>query len=592
MCADGITSHEVFERQVARYARAPALMQAGKVLTYGGLNRLSNRLAHCLSKQGIGLGMRVGVCLERGPWLIATLLAVMKCGATYVPLDAEHPPERLNYILQDSAADVLIVDKDTPPWAAEARRNVLSIAGSARKLGREDPADLPGGAVSEDLCYVIYTSGSTGRPKGVAVAHGALRSVIAAMADLLRVTPEDRWLATTTISFDIAALEWLLPLSVGAQVIIASREEARDGRRLLAALLESQATILQGTPTLWRMLLATGGWPKTLRLALCGGDTMSADLAIQLTSNPGCEVWNLYGPTETTIWSTAHRLGPGFYLKSPPIGRAIGDTRLCVLDPARQCVPEREVGELYIGGPGLANGYLGKPELTAERFVPDPFDGPPNVRLYRTGDLVRWNLDGDLEFVGRADNQVKVRGYRIELGEIETALMGFSGVDAAAVVARKDGSGENRLCAYIAARSRAGLSMADIRLRLLARVPEYMVPSTLVRMDELPLTPNGKVDRATLASLDDAGAERGEDYAPPQTETEKALADIWAEILKVEEIGINDDFYTLGGHSLLANMILARIEDVLGVELTLEDLLENPTVGALSRLVDEASQAR
>jgi amino acid adenylation domain-containing protein len=344
------SAHEPVERQVLCSPCSPALTYADRGLTYHDLSRLGNQLARCLRRYGSGRGMRVGVALEPGPSLIATLLAVMKSGAAYVPLNTADSPERMKYILRDSAADLLIVDGSTPPWAAEAKAEVLGIAECASQSEREDPSDLVVGTEPEDACYVIYTSGSTGQPKGVAVSHGALRSVITAMADLLDVTPEDRWLATTTISFDISTLEWLLPLSVGAQVVVASRAEARDGRRLLAALLESQTTILQGTPTTWRMLLATGDWPSTLRLALCGGEAMSADLANQLTSHLGCDIWNLYGPTETTIWSTAHRLGREQHAKAPPIGRAIGETRLYVLDPARRPVPEGEVGELYITG--------------------------------------------------------------------------------------------------------------------------------------------------------------------------------------------------------------------------------------------------
>ncbi len=409
---------------------------------------------------------------------------------------------------------------------------------------------------------------------------------MAAMTSILNVESVDKWLALTTISFDIAALEWLLPLTVGAQVILASQEEASDGRSLRDLAVRRGATIIQATPSMWRMILGFGELPPTLRLALSGGEAMPAALANRLRGATRT-VWNVYGPTETTIWSTAHRLADREYRENPPIGRLLSNTRAYVLDDELRPVPEGGEGELYIGGMGLARGYMASPDLTAERFVPDPFAPAGGERIYRTGDLVRWNSASELEFIGRQDNQVKVRGHRIELGEVEAALRRIAGIADAAVICRADGSGDNILVAYFAAERGVPVLTSELRQVLQTRLPEYMVPSGFVELRELPLTPNGKTDRRALVALGERGIDEiRAPYVAPMTDTEQTLARIWASVLGVDHVGGNDDFFELGGHSLLAVEILLQVEEATQRRFELLQLWENSTLSGLATLID------
>ena len=398
---------------------------------------------------------------------------------------------------------------------------------------------------SDQLAYVIYTSGSTGRPKGVSVSHRAVVNFLTSVRQEPGLTAEDVLLAVTTISFDIAGLELYLPLTVGARVVLASREMARDGARLLDLLANSGATVMQATPVTWQMLLEAG-WQGSEHLTiLCGGEAFPRNLADRLLDK-GSALWNLYGPTETTIWSTVSTEGPGED-GTGPLRRALGNTRVYVLDGWLEPAPVGVPGELYIGGAGVARGYLNRPDLTAERFVPDPFGPDPGARLYRTGDRVRWRADGQLEYLGRLDHQVKVRGFRIELGEVEEALLRHPGVRQAAVVARGDGQSTQRLVAYLTAHEQPGPSAAQLRGFLGQRLPEHMVPAAFVVLAELPLTPNGKVDRRALPVPDYASTQM--EYTPPATPAEDVLAGLWAEVLGLERVGVHDNFFELGGHS-------------------------------------------
>jgi amino acid adenylation domain-containing protein len=472
---------------------------------------------------------------------------------------------------------------------------------------------------SSNLAYVIYTSGSTGKPKGVQISHRALVNFLCSMRLAPGLTEQDVLLSVTTLSFDIAGLELYLPLIVGARVVIASREVAADGIRLSELLTHSSATVMQATPATWRLLLAAG-WQgnKPLKI-LCGGEALSRELANQLLTR--CDsLWNLYGPTETTIWSTIYQVKSGDGLVS--IGRAIANTQVYILDHRLQPTPVGVPGELYIGGAGVARGYLNRPELTAERFIPNPFSKQPEARLYKTGDLARYLPNGDIEYLGRIDHQVKIRGFRIELGEIETALAQYPGVEQAVVLAREDSPGLQRLVAYVVPReeqtldvlhtsrrpfpsppltkgglrgvisieARSLLKISELRDFLKKQLPDYMVPSAFVLLSALPLTPNGKVDRRTLPAPDATTLAGETVFVAPRTPVEEVLTNLWAEVLNLERVGIHDNFFELGGHSLLATQLISRIRDMFQVELPLRCLFESPSISELSDRIQATRQ--
>ena len=578
----GRGAHHLIEAQSARTPEAVAVVFGDRLLTYRELDARANRLAHRLRSLGVGPEILVGICLERSPEMVVGLLGVLKAGGAYVPLDPAFPPGRIAMMLDDAGVRVLLTQRDLRESLDAGDAEVVCL--DSDRSGIEEAADTsPGVAVSpENLAYVIYTSGSTGKPKGVQVPHGALTNFLASMAGLLGVTDRDALLAVTTLSFDIAALEIYLPLTVGARVEIAPRDVAADGARLADRLARGDVSILQATPATWRLLLE-GGWSGTPGLSiLCGGEALPRALADRLVDK-GKVLWNLYGPTETTIWSSLAKVGPGG--DPVTIGRPIAQTQLYVLDARLLPVPVGVTGELYIGGAGVARGYYGRPGLTGERFLPDPFGKVPGARIYKTGDLARWRSDGTLECLGRADHQVKIRGFRVELGEIEAALARHPSVRESAVVAREDATGEQALFAYVAFREGMAAPASDLRRWIGEGLPDYMVPSAFVALDALPLTPNGKVDRNALPAPDQ-GSEAGLDYVPPRGPIEEALVGIWGDLLGRDRVGVRDNFFELGGHSLFATQLLARLRDTFAVEPTLRDFLDDPTVAGLSRLID------
>jgi amino acid adenylation domain-containing protein len=567
------TVRELFERRAGLAPEAVALVFEERELTYRELDRGANRLAHRLLRLGVGPEVLVGVHVRRGVEMVVALLGIHKAGGAYVPLDPGFPPERLELMARDSGLKVLLTDRRAG-WPADV--HVLSLAESLDGSDDSCPEARP---APESLAYVIYTSGSTGRPKGVQVTHAALANFLLSMQERPGFSDSDVLVAVTTLSFDIAGLEIFLPLVSGGRLVVASREVGMDGARL-AALLESRgATVLQATPVTWKLLLQAG-WEGSSRLRIfCGGEALPRPLA-RLLLGRGAEVWNLYGPTETTIWSAVARIEPG---DGPvPIGTAIAATDLRVLDDELRTVPRGAAGDLYIGGDGLARGYLGQPALTAERFVPDPFGALPGSRLYRTGDLARVAPDGQLECLGRSDHQVKVRGFRIELGEIEAVLLEHPGVRDAAVVAADAKSGEKRLVAYLVPREPA-LDLREVQDLLARRLPDYMRPAAFALLAELPLTPNKKVDRRALPEV--GASERA--VAPSgRTPAEEIVLGIWADLLETGSIGPDDDFFALGGQSLLAGQVVARLREALGVELAPGLLFEHPTPARLAAAVE------
>jgi amino acid adenylation domain-containing protein len=584
-----VPERSVQEQVAARAARAEdavAVSDERRSLSYREVDRLASRLALRLRRLGAGPGTLVGIGMERSVEMVVALLGVLKAGAAYVPLDPAFPPARLALMREDARLELVITQTalvDTLP-----RTGVRPVfLDRVESLDEEaEGAALPAVA-PDDLAYVIYTSGSTGRPKGVEVAHRGLTNFLAAMGREPGITPDDVLVSVTTLSFDIAGLEIYLPLVHGARVVLASRETAQDGRRLADALDRWGATLVQATPATWRLLIEAGWKGRPGLTILCGGEALSPELARELLSR-GRALYNLYGPTETTIWSTVERLAA---VDGPvSLGRPIANTRVYVLDGRREPVPVGVPGELYIGGDGVARGYLRRPDLTAERFVPDPFASARGARLYRTGDRVRLRVDGRLDYLGRVDHQTKVRGYRVELGEVEAALSAHPGVRACAVAARGDGSGQQRLFACIVARDGAGPSATELRAFLRERLPDYMIPSSFVRLDALPLTPNGKVDRRALPAPGPSRPELGA-LVPPRTPVEAEVAGLWREVLGVAEVGVHDDFFELGGHSILGTQMVSRLRDTLGVELPLRRLFETPTVAGVAAWIEAEGRA-
>jgi amino acid adenylation domain-containing protein len=580
---------QLFEAQVARRPLAPAARWNGETLAYAALDARSTALARRLRALGVVPGVLVGLCLERSLDMLVGLLGILKAGGAYVPLDPAFPAERLAFMLTDSGAPVLVSETRSLGTVEPGERQVVCL--DALQLddaaGRE-ATPLEPRAAPEDLAYVLYTSGSTGKPKAVEIPHRALTNFLWAMRTAPGFAEDDVLLAITTLSFDIAGLELFLPLIVGGQVEVASRSVAADGRLLRARLEAGGISVLQATPATWRMLL-DAGWSGTPGLkVLCGGEGLPQELAHRLLDRCG-ELWNMYGPTETTIWSSTERITADD--AEITIGRPVANTEFYVVDTNLQPVPIGVPGELLIGGDGLARGYRNRPELTAAKFIPHPFDGTPSARVYRTGDLARHREDGRVVHLGRLDHQVKIRGFRIELGEIESLLDQHPSVHHSVVVAQNQHEASAYLAAYVVPEPGHETTASGLRRFLAESLPDYMVPSAVVTMDALPLSPNGKVDRKALPAPDHAPTGLEGVRVEPRTPTEQALADIWRSLLDLEQVGIHDNFFELGGQSLLALQMISRIHATLGIELSLHSLVEAATIESLSALLDQRSSA-
>jgi amino acid adenylation domain-containing protein len=574
--------HKLFEAQVERVPDRLALRFEGQQLTYAELNARANRIASHLRRLGVGRNTLVAILVERSPHMIAALLGILKAGGAYVPLDRTYPLQRLEFMVEDARPPFLVTET--------ALRKLLAAPGATvvnadDDFANESPDNLPSITAPEDLAYVIYTSGSTGKPKGVELPHRAVVNFLETMRERPGLTESDVVLGLTTLSFDIAGLEIYLPLTTGATLELLSREVAADGRRLAEAIERSGATVVQATPATWRMLLETGwrGGPH-LKL-LCGGEAMSGDLGRELLARCG-SLWNMYGPTETTIWSTVNHVTE-VNGATAPIGRPIANTTIYVLDESGEPVPIGAPGELHIGGEGLARGYLNRPELTAQRFIEHPIGG----RLYKTGDAARYLGDGGIEYLNRLDNQVKLRGYRIELGEIEETIRRHDRV-ADAVVVATDMPGGKALAAYVIAANPPAPPANELRELLRGSLPEYMVPSFFVEVAEFPLTPNGKVDRKALPKPQTVGSTAPQERVAPRDEIEQKLAAIWSEVLGVESIGVQDNFFELGGESLLALRMFLKVEEAFQRQLPLATLIHAPTIESLAgALRDDAATA-
>ncbi|MEC1795758.1 amino acid adenylation domain-containing protein [Bacillus mojavensis] len=578
---------DMFEEQAKRSPERIALICDHIQLSYQELNEQANRLAHLLIEKGLGPEQFVALALPRSSEMVAAMLAVLKTGAAYLPLDPEFPADRISYMLKDAKPSCMITTEEiaaTLPDDITAPQLVLDQP-VTKEIVKRYSADNPNVHVSlVHPAYIIYTSGSTGRPKGVVVTLKSLSNFLLSMQERFSLNEQDRLLAVTTVAFDISALELFLPLISGASIVVAQKEIIREPQALAKMIEYFDITIMQATPTLWHALVTNE--PEKLRelRVLVGGEALPSGL-LQALQALDCPVTNLYGPTETTIWSAAAFLEKGVQ-GVPPIGKPIWNTQVYVLDNSLQPVPPGIVGELYIAGTGLARGYLGRPDLTAERFVADPY-GPPGTRMYRTGDQARWRADGSLDYIGRADHQIKIRGFRIELGEIDAVLAKHPQIEQAAVVVREDQPGDRRLVAYLVVSS--ALDIAELRRYVGASLPDYMVPAAFVEIDELPLTPNGKLDRKALPAPDFSASvtDRG-----PRTPQEEILCDLFAEVLGLARVGIDDSFFELGGHSLLAARLMSRIRETMGAELGIAKLFDEPTVAGLAAHLDQAQSVR
>ncbi|WP_310422568.1 amino acid adenylation domain-containing protein [Chamaesiphon sp. VAR_48_metabat_135_sub] len=588
--------HQLFEAQVERTPNNIAVIFEDQQLTYRELNSQANQLAHYLRSLGVGSGVLVGLYVERSLAMVVGIWGILKAGGAYVPLDPAYPQDRVAYILADSDAKVLIADPQLLASLPRHQAEVVSFVTNKELIEQQPRSNPIADTQPDNLAYVIYTSGSTGNPKGVEVCHSSQANLLNYLQHSPGLTSADTLLAVTTICFDTSTADMFLPLVVGAKIVLVSSEVAADGFQLLAKLTDSGATFLQATPVSFRLLLAAG-WQGSPHLRVVStGEALSRNLA-DLLLDRVAELWDLYGPTETTVWSTGSKINglrrsADFQGALELIGRPIANTQAYILDRYLQPVPIGIRGELHIGGDCLAKGYLHRPELTAEKFIANPFSDAPNARLYKTGDLARYLPDGNIEYIGRIDNQIKIRGFRIELGEIEGLLVKHPGVKEVTVVVREDIPDDRRLVAYIVANSLSerlrqpdrSPTISDLREFLASKLPHYMVPTAFVFLDLLPLTPNGKIDRRALPIPIYTRQLEGE-FVASQDEVELQLTKIWKQVLGIEQIGIEDNFFELGGHSLLAVRAISAVEKIWHQKLPLATFLAAPTIREFANVI-------
>jgi amino acid adenylation domain-containing protein len=583
----GMCLHELFEQQAARTPAAVALVFEGEELSYRELEKRAEQLAGRLRSLGVGPEQLVGVCMERSVGMVVALLAILKAGGAYVPLDPEYPQERLAFMVQDAGLKLVLTSERQRALVDQWEVPVLSVDGS---WDETEAAAEKVKAVPENLAYVIYTSGSTGTPKGAMNTHRAILNRLLWSQQQYQLSTSDRVLQKTTFSFDVSVWEFFWPLITGARLVLARPGGHQDPNYLADLIKDQQITTVHFVPSMLQVFLDEEVFERcqSLKRVMCSGEALTPRLTERFFDRLSTDLHNLYGPTEAAVEVTYWTCSPDGQDRTVPLGRPIGNVEIYVLGAGMEPVPVGVLGELYIGGIAVARGYFNRPGLTAEKFIPNPFSDQPGARLYKTGDVARFLPDGNVEFVGRADQQVKIRGYRIELGEIEVALLGHASVGEAAVVARAVAGGDTRLIAYLVAAQGKEYDIDALRSYLRTRLPEYMIPSIFMRLDELPLTQSGKVDRRRLPGPDRSRPDQERGYEAPRNSVEESVAAIWSELLDVEQVGVNDNFFELGGHSLLATQVLSRVREKLGVSIVVRRMFETPTVAAMAQLVARA----
>ena len=569
--------HDLFQHQARRNPDAVAIASLEGRLSYGELNRRANQLGHYLRKQGVGRGVLVGILMPRGIDQIVSVLGVLKAGGAYVPLDGSYPMSRLAYMIEDGEVSVLLMKEEMEERMPAYWGRVVRVEEEREEIGRESGEEVESGVSGRDVAYVIYTSGSTGMPKGVMVEHCGLVNLAEAQISTFGMGQGDQVLQFASFSFDASIFEIVMALRAGATLHLATQEKLLPGPELLQLLKENRITNITIPPSVLAML-PEEELPE-LKTIIVAGEACPADLVSRW--GKGRRFFNAYGPTETTVWATVARCLDGG--SKPTIGRAIPNAKTYLLDSQMRPVPVGLPGELHIGGAGLARGYLHKPGLTAERFVPDPFSSEPGSRLYKTGDLARYLPGGEIDFLGRVDHQVKVRGFRIEPGEVEAILRQHSDVGEAVVMVKESAAGEKRLVAYITSRADHQPDLKEMAGLLKEKLPDYMIPSDIVVLDAFPRTPNGKLDRKALPEPSRMRPELDEVFVPPQTELEQTIAQIWQEVLSLERVGVQDNFFDLGGHSLLMVQVQSKLQILLNRDIAIIDLFGNPTIKLLAK---------
>ena len=586
--------HELFEAQAARTPEQIAVVSEQEALSYEELNERANQLAHYLRRMGVGPEVLVGVMLERSPAMVVALLGVLKAGGAYVPLDPHYPAERLRYMVRDAGVAVMLTEA---PWlevASSSGGAVVSLERAAAQIGAESKANVESGVRAENLAYVIYTSGSTGQPKGAMNTHGAVRNRLLWMQEQYQLGTSDAVLQKTAFSFDVSVWEFFWPLLMGARLVLARPGGERDSEYLVETMMAHQVTTVHFVPSLLQVLLEERGLERcaSLRQVFCSGEVLSLELQRRFFARCGAELHNLYGPTEAAIDVSYWRCErEETERRTVPIGRPIANLQLYILDRAGQPVPVGVSGELYLSGVGVGRGYHQRPELTAERFVPNAFSGEAGSRSYRTGDLARFLPSGEIEYLGRLDEQVKIRGFRIELGEVEAALSRHEAVAETVVVARPaPGDSHLQLLAYVVGWAGAEVNRSELRQYLRQALPDYMVPAAFVVLEAMPLTANGKLDRKALPAPELVQTGPEQSFVGPQTETEKVIAQIWREVLNQEQIDINSNFFDIGGDSLLLLRTNAKLRQSLDRDLSIVEMFRYPTISSFASYLNQQPQ--
>ncbi len=584
--------HQVFEAQAEETPDTGAVVSGNERLTYQELNGRSNQLAHLLQSWGVEPEVPVGVALERSLEMVVGLYAILKAGGAYVPLDPAYPPERIAYMVQEAGVRVVLTQERLSGRLPAFEGEVIRLDTEWRdRVAHQDKGNPACEATLENPAYIIYTSGSTGRPKGVVNTHRGILNRLLWMQDEYRLTASDRVLQKTPFSFDVSVWEFFWPLMFGARLVVARPEGHKDGEYLVRTIREQHVTVVHFVPSMLQLFLETPDVEKCdcLRHVICSGEALSLDLQNRFFRRLDARLHNLYGPTEAAVDVTYWECRRNGHLKTVPIGRPVANTKIYILDSHMQPTPVGVPGELHIGGVQVARGYVNRPDLTAEKFVPDPFSDDPGARLYKTGDLARYLPDGNIEYLGRLDHQVKIRGLRIELAEIESVLIQHPTVREAALVAREDTPGDQRLVAYVVLKPASPLNSSELRDHLKRSLPDYMIPAAFVELDALPLTSSGKVDRRGLPAPKEQPRSEGA-YLAPRNGLEKAIAEIWRELLHVEQVGIHDNFFDLGGHSLLIVQAHRRLRGITDKDLSVADLFRFSTISALAEHLSRDSR--